>query len=78
MDKLVQEFPEVFNGQVTTMKGERFTISLTDNAVLFCVKAPRAVPFAYREKLKEELELLQNQESLYRSKKLQSGALPSW
>ena len=61
MDILVQEFPEVFNGQVTTMKGERFTISLTDNAVPFCVKAPRAVPFAYREKLKEELELLQNQ-----------------
>ena len=52
MDKLVQEFPEVFNGQVTTMKGEKFTISLTDNAVPFCVKAPRTIPFAYREKQK--------------------------
>ena len=59
MDMLVQEFPEVFNGQVTTMKGEKFTISVMDNAVPFCVKAPRTVPFAYREKLKEELELLQ-------------------
>ena len=60
-DTLVQEFPEVFNGQVTTMKGEKFTISVMDNAVPFCVKAPRTVPFAYREKLKEELEVLQRQ-----------------
>ena len=44
MDKLVQEFPEVFNGQVTTMKGEKF------------------IERQYHLKLKEELELLQNQE----------------
>ena len=32
-----------------------------EEAVPFCVKTPRAVPFAYREKLKAELELLQEQ-----------------
>ena len=57
--KLMQEFPEVFSGQVASMKGEKFTISLMDKAVPFCVKAPRTVPYAYREKLREELELLQ-------------------
>ena len=59
--KLMQEFPEVFSGQVALMKGEKFTISLMDKAVPFCVKAPRTVPYAYREKLREELELLQEQ-----------------
>ena len=59
--KLMQEFPEVFSGQVALMKGENFTISLMDKAVPFCVKAPRTVPYAYREKLREELELLQEQ-----------------
>ena len=43
------QWTEVFNGQVATMKGKKFTISLTDNAIPFCVKAPRAIPFAYRE-----------------------------
>jgi len=47
MDKMVQEFPEVFSGQVAVMKGEKFTITLMDKAVPFCVKAPRVVPFAY-------------------------------
>ena len=59
--KLMQEFPEVFSGQVALMKGEKFTISLMDKAVPFCVKAPRTVPYAYWEKLREELELLQEQ-----------------
>ena len=27
----------------------------------FCVKVPRSVPFAYRDKFKEELKLLQEQ-----------------
>ena len=60
-NKLMQEFSEVFSGQVALMKGEKFTISLMDKAVPFCVKAPRTVPYAYREKLREELELLQEQ-----------------
>ena len=43
------------------MEGEKFHISLTDNAQPFCVNTPRAVPFAYRDKLKAELDLLQSQ-----------------
>ena len=57
----MKEFPTVFDGQVRVMEGEQFHIKLQDNAVPFCVKTPRAVPFAYREKLKEELDLLQQQ-----------------
>ena len=56
-----EEFPSVFDGQVRVMDGEQFHITLTENAVPFCVKTPRTVPFAYREKLKAELELLQQQ-----------------
>ena len=40
---------------------EQFHISLTENAIPFCVKTPRSIPFAYRDKLKVELNLLQDQ-----------------
>ena len=40
------------------MEGELFTISLMENAQLFSVKTPRAVPFAYQEKLRQELDSL--------------------
>jgi len=59
--QLVQQYSTVFDGQVTTMVGESFAIALAEGAKPFCVKAPRSVPFAYREKLKSELELLQQQ-----------------
>ena len=55
------EFASVFDGQVRTMQGEKFHISLVEGAVPFCIKAPRSVPFAYRDKLKLELDLLQEQ-----------------
>ena len=48
---LVREFPSVFSGQINAMEGELFTISLMENAQPFSVKTPRAVPFAYQEKL---------------------------
>jgi len=60
-ENLMAEYPSVFDGQVRVMEGEMFTITLRDDAVPFCVKAPRTVPFAYRDKLKKELELLQQQ-----------------
>ena len=44
---LISEFPEIFNGQ---MQGEEFHIQLSDEAKPFCVKTPRAIPFAYRDK----------------------------
>ena len=55
------EFPSVFDGQVKTMDGEEFHIELVDDPQPFCVHTPRAIPFAYREKLKNELDLLQSQ-----------------
>ena len=59
---LVREFPSIFSGQVSAMEGELFKISLMENAQPFSVKAPRAVPFAYREKLQQELDSLQQQD----------------
>ena len=60
-DPLMTEFPIIFNGQVRSMEGEQFHISLTDNATPFCVNTPRSIPFTYRDKLKSELDLLQSQ-----------------
>ena len=61
-EAIMSEFPSVFNGQIRTMPGEKFQISLTENAHPFCVTTPRTVPFAYRDKLKNEIDLLINQE----------------
>ena len=60
-DPIVAEFPDVFSDQVTSMEGEEFHISLSANAKPFCVNTPCAVPFAYHDKLKAELDLLQTQ-----------------
>ena len=43
------------------MDGEKFHITMAENAKPFCVNTPRAIPYAYRDKLKAELELLQSQ-----------------
>ena len=51
----------MFDGQIRTMTGEEFHISLTDKAKPFCVNTPRSIPFMHRDKLKAELELLQRQ-----------------
>ena len=59
---LVKKFPSVFSGQISAMEGEHFKISLMENAQPFSVKTPRAVPFAYREKLRQELDSLQQQD----------------
>ena len=44
------------------MEGEKFYIYLVDDAVPFCVKTPRTIPFTYRDKLKVELDMLLEQE----------------
>ena len=54
-------FPSVFDGQVKSMESEEFHIKLIDGAQPFCVHTPRMIPFAYREKLQDELALLQSQ-----------------
>ena len=62
VEQIIEEFPSVFDGQVTAMEGELFKISLIENAEPFCVKSPRSIPFAYREKLREELDSLLRQD----------------
>jgi len=44
------------------MEGEDFHISLTAYAKPFCINTPRSIPFAYWDKHKAELELLQEQQ----------------
>lgn len=61
VDNMTMEFPMVFDGQIRSMQGERFHISLTEDVKPFCVNTPRSIPFAYRDKLKAELDLLQQQ-----------------
>ena len=60
-EEVMAEFPTVFDGQVRTMPGEKFQISLTPDAQPFCVTTPRTIPFAYRDKLKQEIDLLVEQ-----------------
>ena len=60
-EDLVGQFPTVFDDRIRIMEREKFHISLTPGATPFCVKTPRTVPFAYRDKLKMELDLLQDQ-----------------
>ena len=55
------EYPMVFDGMVKSMEGEYFHIALTDDAKPFCVRTPRTIPFAFRDKLKAALDLLQEQ-----------------
>ena len=58
---MVKAFPMLFDGQIRVMQGEEFHISLTANAKPFCVNTPRTIPFAYCDKLKAELDLLEFQ-----------------
>jgi len=60
-EQLIKKFSSVFDRQITAMEGERFHIALSSDAKLFCVKTPRTIPFAYRDKLKVELTTLQEQ-----------------
>lgn len=62
LDSVMREFSSVFDGVIRTMTGEKFHISLKGDAKPFCVNTPRSIPFIYRDKLKAELELLQNQD----------------
>lgn len=59
--EMVKAFSMVFDGRIRVMRGEEFYISLAANAKPFCVNTPRTIPFAYRDKLKAELDLLESQ-----------------
>ncbi len=56
-DQIMSEFPSLFDGQIRTMPGEEFHISLTEDAHPFCVSTPHTIPFAYCDKLKKEIDL---------------------
>ena len=56
----MEKVPAVFDGQIRMMERRELHILLVAGAV-FCVKTPQSVPFAYREKIIVELELLQEQ-----------------
>ena len=58
---MVKAFPMVFDGQIRIMQGEKFHISLAATAKPFCVNTPQMIPFAYRDKLQAELDLLESQ-----------------
>ena len=58
---MVKQFPTVFDGKIQTMKGEKFHITLVKDDIPFFVRTPRSIPFAYKDKIKEELETLQEQ-----------------
>ena len=62
VDHIISEYPTVFDGQIRSMQGEQFHISLMDNAKPFCVNTPRSIPFAYRDKLQTELDILERQQ----------------
>ena len=60
-ESLNEEFPSVFDSKVKPMEGEQFHIALMDDAKPFCVNTSRTIPYAYREKLKAELQSLEEQ-----------------
>ena len=51
-----------FDRQIRSMQSEQFYISLLDSVKPFCVNTPRAIPFAHHDKLKAELNLLEEQQ----------------
>ena len=61
VDDLIKKYPTVFDGQVRVMDGELFSIKLRDDAKPFCANAPRLISYAYRDKVRQELDSLQSQ-----------------
>ena len=59
--EMINMYPTVFDGQIRVMPGKEFHISVIANAQPFCVHTPWTIPFAYRDRLKAELHLLQSQ-----------------
>jgi len=61
LQQTVLAYPTLFDGQIRNMEGEWFHICLTGDVKPFHVSIPRSIPFAYRDKLKAELDLLESQ-----------------
>ena len=58
---LMSAFPTVFDGQIRVKQGEELHIAIAEIAKPFCVHTPHTIPFAYRGKLRVELDLLESQ-----------------
>ena len=56
--EMLEDYSDVFStkGKLQEMEGRKMKISLTEEAKLFALTAPRQIPFAYREMAKEELD----------------------
>ena len=63
-DKLIREFPRVFDGKIRAMEGESFKIHLKEEATPFCIRTPRKVPIPLQPKMKEQLDELQAQDAI--------------
>ena len=59
--EMINMYPTVFDDQIRVMQGEEFHIFVVANAQPFCVHMPWTIPFAYRDRLKAKLDLLQSQ-----------------
>ena len=77
-EDLQAEYPSVFDGLVKTMEGELFHIALTEDAKPFCIHTPCTIPYAFRDKLKAELELLQEQNIIAPVTEPTEWCVPSW
>ena len=55
---VIQMYPTIFDGQIRTMEGEKFHISLRPDLKPFCVNTPRSIPFAYHIKLKDAQNII--------------------
>ena len=60
-ENLIDEFSDVFDTEIglKTMNGDPMKIEMESNAVPFAIHAARAIPFAYREKVKEKLDQME-------------------
>ena len=61
LDKLVNEFPELFDGQCKVMKNRQYHIDLEEGAIPISTGACRTVPEPYMPALKKELDDLVQQ-----------------
>lgn len=77
-EDLQEEYPFVFDGFVKTMEGELFRIALTEDAKPLCVHTPCTIPYGFRDKLKAELELLQEQNIIAPVTEPTEWCVPSW
>ena len=76
--EMINMYHIVFDDQIRVMQGEEFYISVAANSQPFCVYTPQTIPFAYRDRLKVELDLLQSQNVTTPVTKATTWCAPLW